>query len=170
MKRILIKIIMNYRMYKLRRKGLQIDSDCTIMPNVIFGSEPYLISLAAKVTISNHVTFITHDGGTRVFRENERYKSVIKYGRITIHENCFIGSGTIILPGVEIGPNSVIGAGSVVTRNIPSDVVAAGNPAKIICTVEEYAEKSLEDCLDFVDNNYSENKREKLLKIFPYPW
>jgi maltose O-acetyltransferase len=51
---------------------------------------------------------------------------------ISIGDNAWIGGGVIICPGVSIGQRTVIGAGSVVTRNIPSDVVAAGNPCKVI--------------------------------------
>lgn len=56
---------------------------------------------------------------------------------ITIGDNVWIGGGAIILPGVKIGPDSVIGAGSVVTKDIPGGVVAAGNPCKIIKQIEE---------------------------------
>lgn len=59
------------------------------------------------------------------------------YGRpITLEENVWIGGSTTILSGVTIGRNSVIGAGSVVTRDIPANVVAAGNPARIIRRLE----------------------------------
>ena len=56
-----------------------------------------------------------------------------EYGKpINIGKNVWIGGSCIILPGVHIGDNSVIGAGSVVTKDIPSNVVAVGNPCKII--------------------------------------
>ena len=55
---------------------------------------------------------------------------------ITIEDNVWIGGGAIILPGVTIGRNAVIGAGAVVTRNVPPDVVAAGNPARVIRAIE----------------------------------
>lgn len=51
-----------------------------------------------------------------------------------IGDNCFIGLNSIILPGIVIGNEVVVGAGSVVTKNIPSNCIAAGNPAKIIRT------------------------------------
>lgn len=51
---------------------------------------------------------------------------------ITIGNHVWIGAGTVICPGVNIGDRSLIGAGSVVTKNIPADVVAAGNPCRVI--------------------------------------
>lgn len=53
----------------------------------------------------------------------------------------FVGAGTIVMPGVNIGDNVVIGAGSVVTKNIPSNSLAVGVPAKVISSFEEYIEK-----------------------------
>lgn len=55
---------------------------------------------------------------------------------ITIGENVWLGGGVIVCPGVSIGDNSVIGAGAVVTRDIPANVVAVGNPARVIRTIE----------------------------------
>lgn len=57
---------------------------------------------------------------------------------IHIGRNCWIGAGALILPGVTIGDNTVIGAGSVVTRDIPSGVVAVGNPCRVLRTVGEH--------------------------------
>jgi len=57
---------------------------------------------------------------------------------IHIGKNCWIGAGTLILPGVTIGDNTVIGAGSVVTKDIPSSVVAVGNPCRAMRDVGEH--------------------------------
>ena len=51
---------------------------------------------------------------------------------VRIGKNCWIGAGAVIVPGVEIGDNTVIGAGAVVTKNIPANVVAAGNPCRVL--------------------------------------
>ncbi len=56
---------------------------------------------------------------------------------IHIGRNCWLGAGVIILPGITIGDNSVIGAGSVVTKDIPENVVAVGNPCKILRKISE---------------------------------
>ena len=45
------------------------------------------------------------------------------------------------MPGVCIGPDSIVGSGSIVTKNVPADTVVAGNPARVICTLEEYIER-----------------------------
>jgi acetyltransferase-like isoleucine patch superfamily enzyme len=54
---------------------------------------------------------------------------------IIIHDNVWLGAGAIVLKGVEIGENTVIGAASVVTKNIPANVIAAGNPCKVIRSI-----------------------------------
>ena len=62
-----------------------------------------------------------------------QYNAPVRIGR-----NCWIGAGAVILPGVCIGDNSVIGAGSVVTGNIPPDVVAVGNPCRVLREINDH--------------------------------
>lgn len=62
-------------------------------------------------------------------------------GEVTIKDNTFIGMRCIILPGVTIGKNVIVGAGSVITKSVPDDVVVGGNPAQVICSLSEYMEK-----------------------------
>lgn len=88
----------------------------------------------AKVTIGNHtllgpgVQILTADHP----RDPEERKSMLECARpITIGENVWIGGGALILPGVTIGDNAIIGSGSVVTRDIPANAIAAGNPARM---------------------------------------
>ena len=152
------------------KQGLQIASDCRLITLPNFGSEPYLISIGNHVTIASQVTFITHDGGTRVFRENPKYRDVIKYGRIILYDNCFIGFGSTIMPGVSIGPNSVVAAHSVVTKNVPPNTVVGGVPAHRLMSVEEYAEKALENTPDYNREAYRRDKVAELLRLFPRPW
>ncbi len=56
---------------------------------------------------------------------------------VRIGKNCWLGAGVIVMPGVTIGDNTVIGAGSIVTRDIPSNVVAVGNPCRVLCPITE---------------------------------
>lgn len=130
-----------------------------------FGSEPWLIEIGNHVLMSGNISFINHDGATFVFREKEKYKDVIKYGKIKIGNNCFIGYNVTILPGVTIGNNVIVGAGSLVTKSIPDDVVVCGVPAKQICTVEEYAEKCLANTPDYNKIAYKRDKKSEILRI-----
>lgn len=106
-----------------------------------FGTEPYLVRIGNHCTISYNVTFLTHDGGTWLFTDT--FPSIQKFGLIEIRDNSFVGSGASILPNVKIGPNSIVGAGSVVTKDVPPDTIVAGNPARVIATVDDYMQKVL---------------------------
>lgn len=101
-----------------------------------FYSNHNLIILdGAKVTFGNDVfigpncSFYTTNHALDVPRRNEGLEQVKP---IAIGNNVWIGGNVVILQGVTIGDNTVIGAGSVVTKDIPSNCIAAGNPAKII--------------------------------------
>lgn len=166
----MLGLIQKLKIAHYRKKGLQISSDCRLMGTPFWGSEPYLISIGKHVTISGRVTFITHDGATFVFRHLPEYRDVTKFGRITIHDNCFIGFGAILLPGISIGPNSVVAAGSIVASDVPPNTVVGGNPARVLKGVEDYANKCLMNTPDYDRIAYKYNKKRELLRIFPYPW
>ena len=149
-----------------KKQGLVTGKDVTVMNGVIFGSEPYLITLGDRVRISSNVQFITHDGGTWAFRREPGYEDVVRFGRIRVGNDSFIGAHSVILPGVTIGKNCVIGAGSVVTKDVPDRTVVAGVPARVMCTTDEYAKKCKERMpTDFDTVKYNENKRAYLSEI-----
>lgn len=133
-----------------------------------FGSEPYLIHLHRYCRISMDVMFITHDGGTWAFRnDQEKYKHVIKFGKIEVGEYSFVGARATILPGVTIGDHCVIGAGSLVNHNVPSGTVYAGVPARFICTTKEYAERCLKKMpADFNEKDFLANKKEYVISHY----
>lgn len=127
-------------------EGLWIEPPfyCDYGTNITLGDHVYfnfncIILDSAPVTIGNHVQFAplvqiytaTHPIGAAERRAGPEYAKPI-----TIGDDVWIGGGAIICPGVSIGARSVIGAGSVVTRDIPEDVVAAGNPCKVIRPIE----------------------------------
>lgn len=122
-----------------RKVGVQIGERCSIGTRY-FGSEPYLIKIGNHVQITDDVHFFTHGGGWIL---RDKYPDMDVFGKIEIKNNVYIGSGSYILMGVTIGNNVVVGARSVVTKSIPDNVVVAGNPAKIIGTIEDYEKRML---------------------------
>ncbi len=148
-----------------RSKGVTVGERCKFVSYPDFGSEPYLVTIGNHTEICSNVVFITHDGATWVFRDQERYKDVIRYGKITIGDNCFIGKGTTILPGVTIGNNVIVGACSLVTKDIPDNTVVGGVPAKPITTVDAFAEKCLAQTPDYDKAAYAADKKSELLRI-----
>lgn len=105
----------------------------------MFGSEPFMIELGDNVHITGECQFLTHDGSTLIFRKEVPRLEVTK--PISIGNDVFIGYRTIILPGVKIGNRCVIGAGSIVNRDIPDNSVAVGNPCKVVKSSDELLEK-----------------------------
>lgn len=96
------------------------------------------VIIGAKTMVGANVTIADTDFHP-LFSENRRYNKELSKIRVTdviVGENVFIGANSIILKGVSIGRNSVIGAGSVVTRNIPENVIAAGNPCRVIRSLD----------------------------------
>jgi len=125
----------------LRSIGVKIGQRCSILNNINQFSDPWLIEIGNDVTLTPGVLLVTHDGANRLFRREEKgFNPVFGniFNTIIIKDNSFIGVNTIILPGVTIGPNSIVGAGSVVTHDVLPDMVYAGNPAKPMCTLEEF--------------------------------
>lgn len=108
-----------------RAMGVTIGSNSRILgnPYKVFGSEPYLVSIGDHVEITADCRFITHDGGAWVIRHDEECRDIDVFGRTKVGNNVFIGLNSIIMPGVTIGDNCVIAAGSVVTKSIPSGEV-----------------------------------------------
>lgn len=105
----------------------------------MFSTEPWVIKIGDNVHITKEVQFLTHDGGTLIIKEH--IGDYILTGPIVIGDNTYIGTRTIIMPGVNIGKNCIIGAGSIVTKDIPDNSVAVGVPARVHSTLEQYINK-----------------------------
>ena len=116
-----------------------------------FGTEPYLISIHDNVIVAAGVNFVNHD--VSVFNVARllglRRGDIDKVGSIELFENCFIGTSTILMPNCSVGKNSVIAAGSIVTKHVPDNEVWGGIPAKFIMTTEEYAHMLKEKSHEF---------------------
>ena len=104
-----------------------------------FGTEPYMISFGENVHVASGVTFCTHDITAMMFRYMDNNPDIkIRRGPLKIGDNVFIGTNTTLLYDVKIGDNVIIGAGSLVNKDRPSGVVAAGVPCKVIGSFEDY--------------------------------
>lgn len=125
-----------------------------------FGSEPYLVEIGDNCLITAGTKFITHDGSISVYKKyiddmsmDLVYGKYNIFGKIMIGNNVFIGINTIVLPNISIGDNVIIGAGSVITKDIEANSVYAGNPAKYICSIDEYCSKLNHKDIVFVNNS-----------------
>lgn len=126
----------------------------------MFGTEPWLITLGNNVHIVSGCHFVNHDGGVLILREN--YPSLEITKRINVGDNVYIGLNCTILPGTNIGNNVIVGAGSVVTRSVPDNSVAAGVPARVIKSLDDYLVQAKLSSLGF--GNLSANDKEIALK------
>lgn len=108
-----------------------------------FGTEPYLIGIHDNVICAGDVKFINHDVSiVNVARFlNVERGGIDKVGSIELFDNCFVGAGSILMPNCSVGRNSIIAAGSIVTKHVPDNEVWGGVPARFIMKTEEYAKK-----------------------------
>ena len=119
----------------LRKRGVKIGENVDILNSLIDGGHGALISIGNNVTITG-VRILSHDASTK------KFLGYSKVGLVEIGDNVFIGQGSIILPNTKIGNNVIIGAGSVVAKDVPDNVVIAGNPWRVLCTFDEYIERN----------------------------
>lgn len=119
--------------------------NCYWYPRVL-PAEPDMIFLHNNVNIATSVYFCDHDVMNHMF--NNMTEAVETYGsfsyvkrKIEIYDNVFIGAHSIIMGGVTIGPNAIVAAGSVVTKDVPKGTIVGGNPAKVIGRFDDYMKK-----------------------------
>lgn len=151
----------------LRSLGCKIGEGTRFAGQANVGNDPYLVEIGNDCLISADVSFLCHDGGVKVLNSLGFFsgEAMDKMARIRIGNNCFIGCGAVIMGGVTVGNNVIIGTKSVVTKNIPDGVVAAGIPARIICSIEEYYQKSKSRGLFYPTPSMSyDEKKEYLIK------
>lgn len=133
----------------LRKRGVKIGENVDIINSLIDGGHGPLISIGNNVTITG-VRILAHDASTK------KILGYSKVGLVEIGNNVFIGQGSIVLPNTKIGNNVIIGAGTIVAKNVPDNVVIAGNPWRILYTFDEYIER----------NRNEMNKKPVFNKIF----
>lgn len=118
----------------LRSRGVQIGENVHILNSLIDFDHGFLVSIGNNVTLTG-VRVLAHDASTQI------PLGVSKVGRVIIGDEVFVGQGAIILPNTHIGNRVVIGAGAVVSGDIPDNSIAVGNPIRIIGTYDDFVEK-----------------------------
>lgn len=122
-----------------RRIGVKVGDHTSISPETHFPEEPYLITIGNHVQITRSVSLFSHGGGHVARRQIPGFDC---FGRIVIEDWVYVGAQSLIMPGVTIGEGSLVAAGSVVTKSVPPHTVVGGNPARVLCTTEEYVERN----------------------------
>lgn len=141
-----------------RYAGVSMGESNYISSRFWTSSEPFLIKIGSFCAITAGVKLYTH-GGARAARR--WYPKFDIFGKVTIGDYVYIGNNSLIMPGVTIGDNVLIAAGSIVTKSIPSNVVVAGNPARYVCSIEEYIERNKQYNTD--SKGLSKEKKKELL-------
>jgi len=137
-----------------------IGDNCYFHPYNI-SNEGYLINIHNNVTVAANVSFITHDIMERMFNAegNAHFEQYV--GSIEIFDNVFIGANSTIMYNVKIGPNAIVAAGSVVTKDVPEGTVVGGNPMRVIGSYDELMKKR---------KNLSISKADGIDKIIEFFW
>lgn len=140
----LIKLLSIYRriFWSLERQaryaGVTIGEN-NFIASEFWSTEGYLIRVGNHCQITQGVKFLTHGGAGAV---RKMYPEFDTFGRVAIGDYVYLGTNSLVMPGVTIGDNVLVAAGSVVTKSIPSGLVVGGNPARVLCTIEEYIKRN----------------------------
>lgn len=129
-----------FEMKRLIKNGLRVGKRAILFnAEEDYGYNTHLVSIGDNCVVASGVKFITLPGIIpRGCQEAITDETLTQRSGIVVKDNCFIGINAIIYPGVEIGPNAVVGAGAVVMDNVQPDRCVAGNPAKVTCTLQFY--------------------------------
>jgi maltose O-acetyltransferase len=121
------------RWTKLKAMGMHLGQGVNLPASTwIDTPHCFLISIGDWCGFGEQCMLLAHDG------QMDEFLDAGLIGKVIIHESCHFGSRTVILPGVEVGPRTIVGANSVVSKSLPPDTVCAGVPAKVICSLDDY--------------------------------
>lgn len=132
------EIRFNAHLETLRARGLVLGNNVSFQEGLFIDpSHCFLVAIGDDCVFAPNVRLIAHDASTKMVA------GATRLGRVHIGSRCFLGDSVIVLPGVSIGDDCIIGAGSVVSRDVPAGSVAAGNPARVLKQTAEYREQHL---------------------------
>ena len=124
------------RWERLRAMGMHIGQGVNLPVSTwVDTSNCYAISIGDWCGFGEQCVILAHDA------QMDEFLDAGLVGKVTIHESCHFGCRTVILPGVEVGPRTIVGANAVVAKSLPPETVCAGVPAKVICGLDEYLER-----------------------------
>ena len=142
--------------------GVNIGKSCMVYRSMEWPSEPYLVTIGDNVQLTRGVAIHTHGGGHSVRRIVPDFDV---FGKVVIKDWAYIGAHAQIMPGVTIGEGGMVAAGSIVTKSVPAGMVVAGNPARVICSVEDYLNRNQK----FNTHTKALSKKEKKNKLLSLP-
>ena len=154
---------------RLKKRGLVIGNRVNLQQGVVLDpSHCWHIQIGDDVIMAPNVHILAHDASTK------NHIGLTKIGNVIVGNSVFIGANSVVLPGVTIGENTVIGACSLVSKDIPANVVATGNPIRVVSHLSEFVVQHLENhrTLPVFDATYTigsgptpEKKREMVGKL-----
>lgn len=134
-KKILYRLAVKFFKYDKRKKRLYKIGNLKHQNARIDAFSPMFVEIGDDFVSAPGSVILSHDASPFMITGKYRVE------KTTVGNRVFLGANAVILPGVSVGDDAIIGAGSVVTKNVPPGTVVAGNPARVMCTVEEYFEK-----------------------------
>jgi acetyltransferase-like isoleucine patch superfamily enzyme len=133
-------LVPKLRITMYRWMGIKIGNSCYIGTDCLFDDEePGLLTIEDFVGIAYRVTILTHELFWKV--ENEQRVMTVRKQPVVLKRNCKIGTGAIILPGVTVHENAMVGAGAVVNKDVPPNSIVGGIPAKVLRMMDDESVK-----------------------------
>lgn len=161
-KTMIVNMISKYKAAKdpigyCRKLGAKVGDNCVLKPSML-GTEPWLITIGNHVLLAEGVRLLTHDGAGWCMADTNPQLRMDMWGKITLGNNIYVGTNAMIMAGVSITDNVIIGAGSIVTKSITEDGVYVGAPVKRIKCFDEWKEDAMKKAVDTSEMTMKERR------------